>query len=235
METSSSIMDTSNANKILKTIQSVLDEEGEEDAAALQDNFDVEDLPAGAEVSVPWLLEEKPSTDQTRPPVPCSSSTVPKQFEDDDSDEAIVKYKSFKSFDTVEYFYDHHYKKNSVTKSKQASQKWSKAIQQDWRLLEKDFPDIIFVRAYEERMYLLRVVIVGEAETPYHDGLFFFNIRYPAEYPDTPPLVNYHAHNLCLNPNSYECGYVCLSLINTWKGNTVERWTPGQSTMLQVL
>ncbi|KAI3840587.1 hypothetical protein MKW92_051523 [Papaver armeniacum] len=207
----------------------------DEEAAALQAKFDAEDLPAGAEVSVPWLLEEKPSTDPTRPPVPCSSSAVPKQFQEDDDDEAIVKYRSFKSFDTVIDFSDHHYKSQSVTKSKQASQKWSKAIQQDWRLLEKDLPDTIFVRAYEERMDLLRAVIVGAAETPYHDGLFFFDVHFPSEYPDTPPLVNYHAHNLRLNPNLYECGYVCLSLLNTWQGQTVERWTPGQSTMLQVL
>ncbi|XP_026458143.1 putative ubiquitin-conjugating enzyme E2 38 [Papaver somniferum] len=207
----------------------------DEEAAALQAKFDAEDLPAGAEVSVPWLLEDKPSTDPTRPPVPCSSSAEPKQFQEDDDDEAIVKYKSFKSFDTVEDFSDHHYKKNSVTKSKQASQKWSKAIQQDWRLLEKDLPDTIFVRAYEGRMDLLRAVIVGAAETPYHDGLFFFDVHFPSEYPDTPPLVKYHAHNLRLNPNLYESGYVCLSLLNTWQGQTVERWTPGQSTMLQVL
>ncbi|KAI3977429.1 hypothetical protein MKX01_000342 [Papaver californicum] len=95
------------------------------------------------------------------------------------------------------------------------SHKWAKAIQQDWRLLEKDLPDTIYVRAYQERMNLLRAVTV--------------------EYPDTPPLVNYHAHNLRINPNLYANGYVCLSLLNTWQGSSVERWTPGTSTMLQVL
>ncbi|KAI3876597.1 hypothetical protein MKX03_013299 [Papaver bracteatum] len=207
----------------------------DDEAAALQAKFDAEDLPTGAEASVPWLEEHKSSSDLTRPPVPCRSSKVPIQFQDDDSDEAIVKYKSFKSFDTVEDFSDHHYKSKSVTKSKQASQKWTRAIQQDWRLLEKDLPNTIFVRAYEGRMDLLRAVIVGAAETPYHDGLFFFDIHYPSEYPDTPPLVNYHAHNLRLNPNLYNCGKVCLSLLNTWNGRKEEHWTPGQSTMLQVL
>ncbi|XP_026381131.1 putative ubiquitin-conjugating enzyme E2 38 [Papaver somniferum] len=204
--------------------------EYDDEAAALQAKFDAEDLPADAEVSVPWLAE-----DRTRPPVPCSSSKVPMQFQDDDSDESIMKYKSFQSFDTVEDFSDHYYKSKSVTKSKQASQKWTRAIQQDWRLLEKDLPDTIFARAYEGRMDLLRAAIVGAAETPYHDGLFFFDIHFPSEYPDTPPLVNYHAHNLRLNPNLYNCGKVCLSLLNTWNGRREEHWTPGQSTMLQVL
>ncbi|KAI3837442.1 hypothetical protein MKW92_002589 [Papaver armeniacum] len=207
----------------------------DDEVAALQAKFDAENLPTGAEASVTWLVEDKLSTDPTRPPVPCSSSKVPMQFQEDDSDEAIMKYKSFKSFDTVEDFSDHHYKSKSVTKSKQASQKWTRAIQQDWRLLEKDLPDTIFVRAYEGRMDLLRAVIVGAAETPYHDGLFFFDIHYPSEYPDTPPLANYHAHNLRLNPNLYNCGKVCLSLLNTWDGDKVERWTPGKSNMLQVL
>ncbi|KAI3927191.1 hypothetical protein MKW92_013529 [Papaver armeniacum] len=198
----------------------------EVEAAALQAKFDAEDLPAGAEVSVPWLVvEDKPTG---------SSSSVPEQVEEEE-DEVMVKFKSFKSFDTVVDFSDHHYQAESVTESTQASQKWVKAIQRDWRLLEKDLPDTIFVRAYEERMDLLRAVIVGAAGTPYHDGLFFFDVYFPSEYPDTPPLVNYHAHNLRINPNLYNCGYVCLSLLNTWQGHTVERWTPGQSTMLQVL
>ncbi|KAI3921465.1 hypothetical protein MKW98_013399 [Papaver atlanticum] len=198
----------------------------DEEALALQAKFDAEDLPAGAEVSVPWLVLEDQPTD-------CSSS-VPKQLEEEE-DEVMMKFKSFKSFDTVVDFSDHHYQSESVTESTQASQRWVKAIQRDWRLLEKDLPDTIFVRAYEERMDLLRAVIVGAAGTPYHDGLFFFDVYFPSGYPDTPPLVNYHAHNLRINPNLYKCGYVCLSLLNTWQGHTVERWTPGQSTMLQVL
>ncbi|RZC80655.1 hypothetical protein C5167_043224 [Papaver somniferum] len=116
----------------------------DDEVVALQAKFDAEDLPPGAEASVPWLVEDYQPIDRTRPPVPCSSSTVPKQFliiEDDD--EAI------------------------------ASQKWAKAIQQDWRLLEKDLPG--------------GAVIVGAAGTPYHDGLFFFDVYFPSEYPDTPP------------------------------------------------
>ncbi|MCL7031180.1 hypothetical protein MKW94_006643 [Papaver nudicaule] len=96
-------------------------------------------------------------------------------------------------------------------------------------------PDTIFVRVYEGRLDLLRAVIGGAAGTPYHDGLFFFDVHYPSNYPDTPPLVHYHAHNLRLNPNLYNCGKVCLSLLNTWSGRKDEMWTPNKSNMLQVL
>ena len=36
------------------------------------------------------------------------------------------------------------------------------------------------------------------------------------------------------NPNLYNCGKVCLSLLGTWPGRPEEQWT-SQSTLLQVL
>lgn len=39
------------------------------------------------------------------------------------------------------------------------------------------------------RMDLLRAAMVGPAGTPYHDGLFFFDIKLPHDYPATPPQV----------------------------------------------
>lgn len=48
-------------------------------------------------------------------------------------------------------------------------------------------------------------------------------------------LVHYHSGGLRLNPNLYNCGKVCLSLLNTWSGSRKEKWIPGTSTMLQVL
>ncbi len=36
------------------------------------------------------------------------------------------------------------------------------------------------------------------------------------------------------NPNLYNCGKVCLSLLGTWSGDRGENWNPDVSTMLQV-
>lgn len=102
-------------------------------------------------------------------------------------------------------------------------------------MLERDLPDTIYVRVYEARMDLLRAVIVGADGTPYHDGLFFFDVYFSPSYPNMPPLVNYHAHGLRINPNLYNCGKVCLSLLGTWSGSGSEKWLPGTSNMLQVL
>ncbi|MBD4020678.1 hypothetical protein GUI04_17110, partial [Xanthomonas citri pv. citri] len=81
----------------------------------------------------------------------------------------------------------------------------------------------------------LRAVIIGPAGTPYHDGLFVFDVHFPPNYPDIPPMVYYYSGGLRLNPNLYDCGKVCLSLLNTWTGKGNEKWMPKKSTMLQVL
>ncbi|KAL2937056.1 putative ubiquitin-conjugating enzyme E2 23 [Bienertia sinuspersici] len=68
-----------------------------------------------------------------------------------------------------------------------SGRKWLKKVQRDWNILQNNLPDGIYVRVYEDRMDLLRAVIVGAYGTPYQDGLFFFDFYLPPEYPDVPP------------------------------------------------
>jgi len=97
--------------------------------------------------------------------------------------------------------------------------------------------DGIFVRSFESDMDKMRVLIVGASGTPYEDVLFEFDIALPSDYPTTPPQVYFYSMTDGLgrlNPNLYEDGRVCLSLLNTWMGDSVEVWTP-KSTVLQLL
>lgn len=58
----------------------------------------------------------------------------------------------------------------------------------------------IYVRVYESRMDLLRAVIVGPQGTPYHDGLFVFDVLFPTNYPDVPPVCIFKKYcYICLN------------------------------------
>ncbi|PRQ39467.1 putative aminoacyltransferase, E1 ubiquitin-activating enzyme [Rosa chinensis] len=144
---------------------------------------------------------------------------------------------SFHRFDVVLDHSDHHYSNtdgngNSFT---YCGSTVYKKIMREWKILSKHLPDSTYVRVYNTRIDLLRAVIVGAASTPYHDGLFFFDIKFPSNYPYQPPQVHYHSHGLRLNPNLYENGKVCLSLLNTWSGKKKEMWDPNQSTILQVL
>ncbi|KAJ4721999.1 Ubiquitin-conjugating enzyme [Melia azedarach] len=148
---------------------------------------------------------------------------------------------SFHRFDVISDDSDHHFvssnlpKKNGRHPFANASGGSPKKIMQEWKILEKHLPESIFVRAYENRIDLLRAVIVGATGTPYHDGLFFFDLAFPADYPARPPMVYYRSFGLRLNPNLYANGRVCLSLLNTWTGKKSEKWNPNESTVLQVL
>ncbi|WCJ23302.1 Ubiquitin-conjugating enzyme family protein [Euphorbia peplus] len=137
----------------------------------------------------------------------------------------------FPKFDAVSDFSDHSYAKTSST----ISPNLQKKIAKEWEILEHDLPDSILVRVYEDRIDLLRAVITGPAGTPYHDGLYFFDIAFPSDYPARPPLVHYRSLGFRINPNLYANGYVCLSLLNTWTGKTSERWNPEKSTLARVL
>jgi len=71
-------------------------------------------------------------------------------------------------------------------------------------------------------------MIVGPSETPYFGGFYFFEFTYPYDYPHSPPSVKYctNGDGIRFNPNLYTCGKVCISLLNTWRG---EQWTSCQS------
>ncbi|KAJ8761638.1 hypothetical protein K2173_004414 [Erythroxylum novogranatense] len=153
------------------------------------------------------------------------------------SSSANTKQELFRKFDIVDDCSDHHFI-DGAGKGLSASQfkrGWLKKVQLEWSILEKDLPESIYLRIYENRMDLLRAAIVGAPGTPYHDGLFFFDIYLPPEYPYEPPLVHYRSGGLRLNPNLYESGKVCLSLLNTWTGTGTEVWDAESSSILQVL
>ncbi|GLJ54406.1 hypothetical protein SUGI_1168530 [Cryptomeria japonica] len=142
----------------------------------------------------------------------------------------------FKHFDSVQDPADHYFFNETAQGfCNWNHRKWSKKVQQEWSLLEKNLPESIYVRVYEDRIDLLRAVIIGASGTPYQDGLFFFDIYLPSKYPQAPPAVYYHSRGLRLNPNLYETGKVCLILLNTWIGRGNEIWDPTSSSILQVL
>ena len=97
-----------------------------------------------------------------------------------------------------------------------------------------EYGSSIFVRAVEDRLDLLRALILGPEDTPYANGCFVFDI-YLKNYPKEPPAVHFlntGGGRVRFNPNLYPCGKVCLSLLGTWSG---PGWISGESTLLQVL
>uniref|UniRef100_A0A182P300 UBC core domain-containing protein n=1 Tax=Anopheles epiroticus TaxID=199890 RepID=A0A182P300_9DIPT len=115
------------------------------------------------------------------------------------------------------------------------AQSFYKAVQREHWLLRTALPPGVWVRTFEDRLDLLSVMIEGPKKTPYEDGLFLFDIQLGLDYPRAPPLCHYISY--CsdrLNPNLYEDGKVCVSLLGTWSGRGTEVWGPS-STLLQVI
>jgi len=79
-------------------------------------------------------------------------------------------------------------------------------------------------------------LIIGPSDTPYFGGNYFFELNYPTDYPHSPPKVKFctNGNNIRFNPNLYKCGKVCISILNTWRG---DQWTSCQtiSTVLLTL
>ncbi|CAI9761503.1 unnamed protein product [Fraxinus pennsylvanica] len=160
-------------------------------------------------------------------------------------DEVESRFNLFKNFDTIPNPPADHrfltYKKDSsmVLLESPLGQK----IQQEWNLLKKNLPKSIFVRVYESRIDLMRIVIIGPPFTPYHHGLFFFDIFFPRNYPSCPPKLYYHSYGLDLNPNLRPGGKVCLRMLATryeriiqeWYACYTQEWNPKHSSILHVL
>ncbi len=71
-------------------------------------------------------------------------------------------------------------------------------------------------------------MIIGYKGTPYEYGYYLFEFNFPDNYPFSPPTLVYSTNDgsTRFNPNLYINGKVCLSVLNTWKG---EQWTSCQT------
>jgi ubiquitin-conjugating enzyme E2 Z len=86
----------------------------------------------------------------------------------------------------------------------------------------------IFYQHDENDMLKGYAMIIGPSDTPYEDGFYFFEFRFPTNYPYSPPTVIFCTGDgrTRFNPNLYVNGKVCVSILNTWKG---EGWTSCQT------
>lgn len=107
------------------------------------------------------------------------------------------------------------------------------------RIISKDLKELkklkleeqgIYVHFNEDDILKARAIIIGPKNTPYENGILYFNIVFPNNYPYSPPKVMYYSYSkIRIHPNLYVGipsnnfqGKVCLSIINTWAG---PKWT----------
>lgn len=137
--------------------------------------------------------------------------------------------------------YEHEFRALIATSrgSKAKTNKLIKETKEIGEMLPLHRDAAIFVRHDSSRLDVLRAVVTGPPGTPYAQGCFVFDLFCPDDYPRVPPLVK-----LCttgggkvrFNPNLYNDGKVCLSLLGTFHGGDAsQKWDPAQSSLYQVL
>ncbi|KAK6742185.1 hypothetical protein RB195_009822 [Necator americanus] len=116
------------------------------------------------------------------------------------------------------------------------NRKFYTTVFKEHKMLAEHVPDSIHVHAFANRLNIIHVLIMGPSGTPFDSTPFYFTIKLPNDYPEKPPEVTYVAYSQeQLNPNLYQNGKVCTSLLGTWSGQGVETWNPSTSNLLQVL
>ena len=129
---------------------------------------------------------------------------------------------------------DHHFIKESTSLTAEMMRR----IAKEHKILSSSLPDGVFVRSWENRLDLLRILIVGPSDTPYEFAPFVFDFHLNTTFPSAPPSTYFYswAHDSGhINPNLYKDGTVCLSLLGTWYStNDSETWSK-KSTVLQII
>ena len=120
------------------------------------------------------------------------------------------------------------------------------------RIIQKDMKQIqnnllhesgIYIKFNEENILQARAMIIGPKHTPYENGVLFFKIEFPCDYPFSPPKIGYispsrqriHPNLYVGNLSNHYIGKVCLSIINTWSGPKWKAVMDISSIMLSIL
>ncbi len=164
----------------------------------------------------------------------------------DEYQKQLYEYK-FKFIDSgyKNFYYDSNhnsgYNSGNLVKSTNINSGQITRLQKEFIILKKsitiDKDASIFFTVDKSNIYKMRFIISGPKDTPYSYGLFIFDMSFTTEFPQKPPLVHFVNHgNKRFNPNLYDCGKVCLSLLGTWNtSNKGETWNSSISTFNQII
>ncbi|GMK56130.1 hypothetical protein CspeluHIS016_0211860 [Cutaneotrichosporon spelunceum] len=225
-----------------------------EDEDEDEDDMDVDGTDGNSSVdreAVDVGMDEDDSDDEATPPPPEPAATprprgeVPNQAAPGSPTapvpaprrQSLAEGSKWLRFDILESApAEHHYYEEPLLPP--STKAFHSRLRKEHRTLSTSLPENILVRTYEDRTDLMRVLIIGPEGTPYADAPFVFDLYLnPTKFPSEPPQVYFHSHTNGLgrcNPNLYEEGKVCLSVLGTWAGDKSESWSPTKSSLLQV-
>jgi ubiquitin-conjugating enzyme E2 O len=213
------------------------DEDDEEDGNDDNDDSsmpDLIDITKGPDTSNTTPENKSPATQEAQADAQTVTENVTSPIKEDTPDLPTEGPAPFLILDTPPPA-SHHY----LEQSSASSSAFMRRIAKEHKILRSSLPQGIFVRTWESRLDLLRVLMIGPSDTPYEYAPFVIDFHLPSNYPQQAPEAFFHSWtqgNGPVNPNLYEDGKICLSLLGTW--HTDERnesWSPAKSTLLQVL
>ncbi|XP_069180397.1 baculoviral IAP repeat-containing protein 6 isoform X6 [Procambarus clarkii] len=142
----------------------------------------------------------------------------------------------------IRFVVSHHYEGSVRGAGDLCTPRRMKRLAQEAVTLSSSLPlsysSSVFVRTDLDRLDIMKVLITGPEDTPYANGCFEFDVYFPVDYPTSPLHINLQTTGegrVRFNPNLYQDGKVCLSILNTWHGRPEEKWNPQTSSLLQVL
>lgn len=154
-----------------------------------------------------------------------------------DSYESMIKNNQFGTYKFDERHLYYNFRNDKITNKKNLLRLVSEISS-----LKKNLPinwdTSCMLRVDKKQTNMIKFVITGPKDTPYHNGIYEFHAYFPPTYPNDPPRVLLNTTDggkVRFNPNLYASGKVCLSLLGTWSGQQGEKWNGDISTFLQVI
>ena len=92
-----------------------------------------------------------------------------------------------------------------------------KRIKRELKDYLKDPPGNCSAGPKEENIFDWEATLMGPSDSPYEGGVFFLNIRFPADYPFKPPKVKFITR--IYHPNINANGGICLDILK-------DQWSP---------
>lgn len=93
----------------------------------------------------------------------------------------------------------------------------TKRIQKELQDLTKDPPASCSAGPVKDDLFRWQATIMGPADSPFQNGVFFVLIQFPPDYPFKPPKVQFQTK--VYHPNINSNGAICLDILK-------EQWSP---------
>jgi len=109
----------------------------------------------------------------------------------------------------------------------------SKLLQNQFKKIQSDPVEGIAVELNNDNLFEWRVFIEGPKDTFYEGGIFQLLMKFPNDYPMSPPVVQFTSE--FWHPNVYADGKVCISILHPPGHDEMsgelpgERWLPTQT------